>query len=206
MHRQIPIYVVFTCGILLIIQYFVPSSQSKFLFTYANDWVMVIGILALPLGIWSYLRKTWLQALREPKERFFAAVSLFGFFIMMLTGILPGSREAGSVHLVIFEYVLIPIQATIFSLLAFYVASAAYRAFRARSVVATMLLATAFIIMLRLVPLGPISDVNQAVVGWILKVPNMAAKRGILIGIGLGAIATSIKIIFGIERAYMGRD
>jgi hypothetical protein len=34
----------------------------------------------------------------------------------------------------------------------------------------------------------------------------MAAKRAIWIGIGLGATATCLKIIFGIERAYMGKD
>ena len=60
--------------------------------------------------------------------------------------------------------------------------------------------------MLRLVPLGPISALNQVVAGWILAVPNMAAKRAIAIGVGLGGIATAIKIVAGIERSYLGRD
>jgi hypothetical protein len=37
-----------------------------------------------------------------------------------------------------------------------------------------------------------------------MSVPNLAAKRAILIGVSIGVIATSIKIIFGIERAYLG--
>jgi hypothetical protein len=106
----------------------------------------------------------------------------------------------------LFNNILIPIQATIFSLLAFYIASAAYRAFRARTILATILLVTAFIVMLRLIPLGPFSTINQAAVSWILAVPNMAAKRAITMGVGLGVIATCIKIILGIERTYLGHD
>jgi len=104
---------------------------------------------------------------------------------------------------------MMPISATMFSLLAFYMATAAYKSFRARSVEATVLLVAAIIIMLGQVPLGmaisrswPINilDISQ----WIMDVPNLASKRGILLGVGLGSVATSLKILLGIERTYLG--
>ncbi len=204
MKKQLPIYFVLVSGIVMIIQYFVPSEESQWLFTYANDWVIVVGIFALALGIWS-LVKAEFKKLKNPKEAFYAGVLLFGFFIMVVSGWKMEWRE-GFIHMDLFTNVLIPIQATIFSLLAFYIASAAYRAFRARTVLATILLLTAFIVMLRLIPLGPLSAINQTAVGWILAVPNMAAKRAITMGVGLGVIATCIKIILGIERTYLGHD
>jgi len=105
-----------------------------------------------------------------------------------------------------FFNIMIPIQATMFSMLAFYIASAAYRAFRARSLLASILLVAALIIMIRFVPLGPISNWVSDLSAWILKVPNMAAKRAIFIGVGLGMVATAIKVLLGIERSYLGRD
>ncbi len=204
MKKQIPIYFVLVSGIVMIIQYFVPSEESEWLFTYANDWVIVVGIFALALGIWSLL-KVEFKKLKNPKEAFYAGVLLFGFFIMVFTGLKREWRE-GYLHMDLFTNILIPIMATIFSLLAFYVASAAYRAFRARTILATILLVTAFIVMLRLIPLGPLSGINQTAVGWILAVPNMAAKRAITMGVGLGVIATCVKIILGIERTYLGHD
>lgn len=205
MKREIPILIVGITGFTMLIQYFIPTGWSEFIFTYAQDWTIVIGILALPLGIWS-LVKANVSKLKVPGERFYSSVLLGGFLIMVLTCLSRENIRMGSFHMDIFTYVLVPIQATIFSLLAFYVASAAYRAFRARSILATILLLTAFIIMFRFIPLGPISDLNNSVVTWILTIPNMAAKRALWMGIGLGATATAMKIILGIERTYMGHD
>ena len=93
-----------------------------------------------------------------------------------------------------------------FSLLAFYIASAAYRSFRARSALATILLVSAVIVMVRFFPMGPLSDPAAVAADWILNVPNLAAKRAIIIGVGLGIVSTALKIILGVERSYMGRD
>ncbi|MBU1701508.1 MAG: hypothetical protein KJ970_17855 [Candidatus Eisenbacteria bacterium] len=208
MKRQLPIFIVFITGIIMVIQFFVPHAWSEFLFTYANDFVIVIGILALPLGIFSLMRGTVKKAQRDPKERIFALATIAGFLVMVVAGVSRDNfTSPTSLLQYSFNYILIPCQATLFSMLAFYVASAAYRAFRVRTWLATVLLVTAFILMLRIVPLpGPLSEWVAALVRWILEVPNMAAKRAIIIGVGLGGVAYSMKIILGIERGYMGRD
>ena len=104
-----------------------------------------------------------------------------------------------------FTYIHVACSSTMFSMLAFYIASAAYRTFRARSSDAAILLVAAIILMVGRVPVGrAISDFFPEAAAWLMEVPNLAAKRGIMLGVSLGAIATSLRIIFGIERSYLG--
>jgi hypothetical protein len=105
-----------------------------------------------------------------------------------------------------------PLQAAMFSLLAFYVASAAFRAFRVRNVEATILLVAAFVVMLGRTPLGEYvfcwipggEHWVPRLTDWIMAVPNTAAQRGVIIGAALGAASLSLRVILGIERSYLG--
>ena len=95
-------------------------------------------------------------------------------------------------------------QATVFSLLAFFVASASFRGFRARSVPAAILLGTALLVLIGRVPLAEyISEAIPEFTFWIKNYPSMAARRAILIGIGLGSMTTALRVILGIERTYL---
>jgi hypothetical protein len=94
-----------------------------------------------------------------------------------------------------------------FALLAFFIASAAFRAFRARNAEAALLLGAAILIMLGRVPIGrAMSDVLPQISDWILSVPNNAGRRAIMMGAALGAIATSLRVILGLERSHLGSD
>lgn len=104
-----------------------------------------------------------------------------------------------------FEGVLKAANATILSLLAFFVASASFRAFRVKSWEAGVMLVSALIVMLGNVPIGGLFPLDlQGLKEWILKVPSSAAQSAILIGAVLGYVGAALKILLGIERSHLG--
>ena len=98
-----------------------------------------------------------------------------------------------------------PLQATTFSLLAFYVATAAYRGFRLRSLESLAFVAAVVLVLLGQVPIGRyLGDLVPAAKDWILNVPSTAGVRGIIIGVALGTIATGVRVLMGFDRPYGG--
>lgn len=96
---------------------------------------------------------------------------------------------------------------TMFSLLAFYVASAAYRAFKAKSFDSGMLLFAAFLVMIGRTSIGEaIWPGFSSIASWIMNVPQNAGQRAIQIGAALGLISSSVRILLGLEQSYLGQD
>ena len=113
----------------------------------------------------------------------------------------------------LYDYIYNPLMSMMFALLAFFVGSASYRAFRARNKEATILLVAAVLVMLGQVPLGdyltgwlPNWLHMSSIAEWIMEVLNKAGQRAIMIGIALGIVSTSLRLILGIERSYLGGD
>jgi hypothetical protein len=105
----------------------------------------------------------------------------------------------------IYMNILEPINTTMFALIAFYIASAAYRAFRVRSAEATVLLVAGIIVMLARAPIGEAIWSQFPVIGsWIMDIPNTAAMRAIGLGASLGGYATLIRVLLGLERSHLG--
>ncbi len=204
MKKNLPMSIVFVLGVAFIIQFFIPSRLSQVAFNTMIEWDLIIYVFASVIAIDSLVRHHVLKINRKSKGWGYSLVYLGAALFMILAAAFSGTRE-DSFYMQVFKFALAPMQATMFAILAFYMASASYRAFRAKSTEATMLLISAFIVMLGLIPQGAaIWSGLPKVSEWLLVVPNMAAKRGITFGIGLGITATSLKIILGIERNWMG--
>lgn len=113
----------------------------------------------------------------------------------------------GRVRTWIYTHVFAPCNSTMFALLAFFVASAAFRAFRARNVESALLLGSAIIVLLALAPIGrALHSSLPDLANWILDIPNNGSRRAILMGAAVGAIATGLRVVLGLERAHLGGD
>jgi hypothetical protein len=194
-------------------QYFVPHHVSATIYQYALNWTVIIGIFTLAVGIGSLINLHHDRIKKRYTTWRYSIVTLAALAFMAILGLLSPNAVTDPTGLFrkMYFFVLSPVQATMFALLAFFIASAAYRAFRAKTLLATLLLLSAVIVMLGRVFVG------DALTGWlpeglrfsdvaryILDYPNTAAKRAIYIGVGLGIAATSLKIILGIERTWLG--
>jgi hypothetical protein len=116
-----------------------------------------------------------------------------------------GKFTAESTYTYWFNNLYVPLDSTIFSMLAFYITSSAYRAFRVRSAEATVLLLSALVVMFGRAPVGPaVWPSIGPITSWIMAVPNTAGMRGILIGVSLGVLSMGIRLLLGRERGYLG--
>ncbi|RKZ22590.1 hypothetical protein DRQ16_02220 [bacterium] len=208
MQRKLPLLITFVTGVIMVVAFFVPHPPLGGLEQVSLRWYSIIAGFTLLLGADSLIR-THIRKIRRRENVFYSTVLLCALGLAIGAGahafITRGSAfESGTFFMYLYDNLLIPLQATMFSLLAFFIASAAYRAFRARNLEATLLLIAAVLVMLGRVPLGEMMWSKLPVIAeWIFNIPQMAAKRGILIGSALGAIAMSLRIILGIERTYL---
>ena len=237
MKRTVPLLITAIAGFTLIGAYFVPYTQSWG--ETVAIWFDVLAAIACILGGGNLLR-THLKRISDRQRGWaYSIIVLVSFLGTLFVGLgkigaAPSPqfpdyswsgayRQTGSAFWYSYQYAFQPLTSTIFALLAFYIASAAFRAFRAKNLEAILLLATAFIVLLGRTFAGValtnwIDPANwegfryftglrlENLTVYIMAVFNTAGNRAIMIGIALGIVATSLKILIGVDRSYLGKD
>jgi uncharacterized membrane protein len=196
-----------------------PTGEGNFLTPSSDNvsnWLVVIGAFTIGLGV---VNLSMVHGKRLPKggnTAFNSAVFFGSMIVMMVVGLLqrahPNSINKNLYNL-LFVGALTTLDATMFSIVAFYIVSASYRAFRVKSTEATILLITAVIVMMGQIAVGQwMTRWNhsdnfffkvlhfEVVRDWILTIANTAAVRAIAFGLGIGGLAVALRIWLGLER------
>jgi len=216
MRLVLPLAVTFICGMIMVLQFFIPHRPFSSMGERLTDWYMIVASAAIFLGAINLIQVHTARIQHRLRNWQYSPVVIIGFFAMILAGLFWGVED-GRPFDYMFQTMIVPMGATMFSLLAFFVASAAFRAFRSSNWRATLLLLSAFVVMLGRVPIGDVlwrlvpgaaagahPNLVNEIAEWLMQVPNMAGQRAVMIGAGLGVVATSLRMIFGIERSYLG--
>jgi hypothetical protein len=202
MRTKIPLVICLIAGVLMFLQYFSGHPAAKAIYNNILDWWQIIFAFTLLVGVAGFLKNS-LKSINRKKDVPYKTIAVIAMVAMPILALIGGTK-IGSPFMWAFENMQAPMQATVFSLLAFFVASASFRGFRARSIPAAILLLSAVIILAGRVPLTEsFSTSISKITFWIQDYPSMAARRAILIGIGLGSMTTALRVILGIERTYL---
>jgi len=208
------------------VSFWVSDSQAV-----VSDITNIVAAFLIGLGIYSLGRVHLGKVIKKQRDWQFSAVLLVSLVVMVIFGyadfwmrLLPeNSKMAGSGYVgwtfwqygrdLLFNGLLQNMDAAMFSIVAFFILSAAYRAFRARSIEATILLVTALVVMLSLMGLvefywgAGVDHIHASnnfkltnIAAWLGKNVQTPALRGIDFGVGIGLMAMGLRIWLSLEK------
>lgn len=220
LRKPLLILITFLSGLFFALEFFWPVGEDGKNFLSAGltpvaDFSQAVGGLTIGLGVYS-LALVHMRAIVRQRAGWGFSVALFVAMITIcVLGLLSSyrpNRYNQNLYDLLFVGGLQNLNATMFSIIAFYIVSAAYRAFRIRSVEATILLVSALVVMLGQVALGqaltnwlPTQGVAanfrmETLADWILTKVNSPALLAVTFGLGIGSLAASLRLWLSLER------
>jgi len=204
---EIPIALTIIATLLQVIPYYFDIPILKDAAGTASNGVLLIVACATFVGVISILQVHGKRMQRQSEGWPFSGLVILFVVIMVLTGLPLPEFSLGSSNTIfnwIFTNIQTPLGGTMYSILAFFITSAAVRAFKARNIEAAIVLVSGTLMVMGNAPIFTntvpiLLDISL----WIRNIPNMATMRGVMIGAALGAIALAVRTLMGIERGYL---
>ena len=196
--KWLPTAIAIGVGIVVLLNFFFTQPLLDAISFVFREWTIILTAFAVLLGLLNLVQVHVLRIIKrnEPNTGYSILVLVTALSVFLI-GLLFGLPSAPMNW--VFDNMYLPLQGAFFALVAFFLATAAYRALRARSIETTLMLVAALVV---LVGQAPLVNVMTQAKEWVLNVPSTAGTRGILLGVALGTIATGLRLIIGLDRPY----
>ena len=169
-------------------------------------WVSFLAAIALILGVLNLLLVHLNRLVKE--QNLYSGVLVLGILGVFAAAVLDGLSGSNSVG-TIFSWIQAPLEAALASLLAVFLLLAGVQLLKRQRTGWAILFSLSAVVMLlgqalltsRLLPAGLRQPVNQ-VVEFVQNVVVTAGLRGLIIGVALGTLLLSLRLLMGVERPY----
>lgn len=204
LRREGPIGLMAVVMIALIATYYFDIPGGSGITSFLQQSGNIVAAAALGLGFINLLIIHGKRIMNQGKDWIFSVWLLLIMIAYYIVGLMPPLAGSPTFKWV-FDNAYGPLSSTMYSMVTFFITSAAFRAFRARNVEAGILLITGTFVMLTNAPLGEAIWPGFGTIGrWFLDVPTTAGMRVLLISSVLGAVALGIRAMLGRESRILG--
>ena len=193
----------YVAGVISILGFFTKGTFADMAGVLAQ-WVAVLVGFALLVGLGNLIKVHIGRVLKRDSGWLYSLIVVGSALTVVALGLLGGGPGDTSVAWV-FQWIYQPLGAAIFSLLAFFLTTALFRALRMKNAEAIVLLVIALIIVIGQAPFSAAApaDIAASVKDWLLDYPVLAGIRAIILGVAFGAVATSLRALLGFDRTYL---
>jgi hypothetical protein len=178
--------------------------------------VSLLAAWAVLAGALNLLLVHTKKFLNQAPGWFYSLFVILGFLLVLVANLLApflgwGAGAGNQANTWLFNTVVAVGGATLSGLVAFFLVFAAYKVLRTRrspmTIVFVVALVLALIVLAPWPSLMPNPNLTSTatlrdLLGALVRVPAVAGARGLLIGIALGAVATGIRVLLGMDRPY----
>jgi hypothetical protein len=192
-------------GLIVLLGSIVPNTILLGLRQFLLQWAVILAGVALLIGVVNLVGVHWHKIHTRQKGSLYSAVLILSLVGTVL--VVGGFGPTDYWSLWIFNYVQLPIEASLMAILAVALAYASARLIRRRlNALTVIFLITVILVFLGTTPVlrGLFPFLSDFLRPWIATVPVTAGARGILLGVALGSVATGLRVLMGSDRPYSG--
>lgn len=169
-----------------------------------SGFTMIVGIINLG--------KVHVGKVQKGDKPSYSLILLISLILTIIIGLFDILRkdESGGVTFQwtnwVFQNIQLPIETSLMAVLTISLTYAAARLIGKRMTIFSGI----FVGVLLILILGAIPQITNKfsllsdIRSWVIQVPAVGGARGILLGVGLGTIATGLRILIGRDRPYKG--
>lgn len=168
-------------------------------------WAMALTAFALWAGVFNLLGVHWRRVRRAEPGSVYSLMLVASLVATLVLGLYFGPDHPLVQNL--FQYVQMPVEISLLAVLAISLLYSVVRLFYRRpGGLTAVFLFTVLLILLGSIPtpLGKVPVLSDFVRPWIAQVLAASGARGVLLGVALGAVATGLRAMLGVDRPYRG--
>ncbi len=203
MKRSIFIFIAVSSGMIVLLGLLFPETILNYFRQGLLNWTIIISSMSMIIAILGLVSTHWKNLFNKSAPEFASIFFIIGFLLVLVTGLM--GQITHNFYQALTKTVLLSVEASLLGLLSLTLAYACFSFYRKKQDFLAIVFGFSTVVFLLIfsgiLSAGESSTFLKTILSAIRSLPA-AGSAGILIGIALGAIITSLRALLGFIHPF----